>query len=225
MTRPKAEHKEHKEGTKGTKKGLVNGSVPMDASTIIRPGFLRVLCAFFVSFVFSFGVAAEWNVNTLFESLAKARPERATFTEKKFLSLLDAPVQSSGELLFTPPDRMEKRTLKPRPETVVVQGGEVTLERAGKRHTLQLRENPAVAVLVESIRSTLAGDLDALTRAYSVALDGAPAKWRLTLRPLDPAASQLVERIEIGGAEARVASVEIFQADGDRSVMSIAPAK
>ena len=169
--------------------------------------------------------AADWSVPALFESLAKARPGRATFSEKKFLSLLDAPVQSSGELLFTPPDRMEKKTLEPRPESVVVEGSEVTLERAGKRHTLRLRENPAVAVLVESIRSTLAGDLGALTRAYSVALDGTPAKWRLTLRPLDPAASQLVERIEIGGAEARVASVEIFQADGDRSVMSIAPAK
>jgi hypothetical protein len=190
--------------------------------------FLRVLRAFFVFFVFCFGLtasAADWSVPILFESLAKARPGRTTFTEKKFLSLLDAPVESSGELLFTPPDRMEKRTLKPKAESVVVQGGEVTLERAGKRHTLQLRENPAVAVLVESIRSTLAGDLDALTRAYSVALDGTPAKWRLTLRPLDPAASQLVERIEIGGTEARVASVEIFQADGDRSVMSIAPAK
>ena len=168
--------------------------------------------------------AADWNVAALFETLAKARTPRAAFTEKKFLSLLDAPVQSSGELLFTPPDRMEKRTLKPKPESVVVQGGEVTLERAGKRHTLQLGENPAIAVLVDSIRSTLAGDLRALTRSYSVALDGTPARWKLTLRPLDPGAAQLVERIEIGGAEARVSSVEIFQADGDRSVMTIAPA-
>jgi hypothetical protein len=190
--------------------------------------FLRALRAFLVFFVFGFGVtaagAAGWNVQSLFESLAKSRPGRATFTEKKYLSLLDKPVESSGELLFTPPDRMEKRTVKPKPESVVVAGGEITLERAGKRYTLQLRENPAIAVLVDSIRSTLAGDLDALTRAYSVALDGSPAKWRLTLRPLDAGAAQLVERVEIAGAEARVASVEIFQADGDRSVMAIAPA-
>jgi hypothetical protein len=203
----------------------------LGSSALARPYahfFLRVLRAFFVFFVISLGgtaSAADWSVNALFESLAKNQPGRATFTEKKFLSLLDAPVQSSGELIFTPPDRMEKKTLKPKPESVVVQGGDVTLERGGKRHTLRLRENPAIAVLVESIRSTLAGDLNALTRTYSVALDGAPARWRLTLRPLDAAAAQLVERIEIGGAEARVASVEIFQADGDRSLMAIAPAK
>ncbi len=169
--------------------------------------------------------AADWSIPTLFESLAKSRPAKATFTEKKYLSLLDKPVQSSGELLFTPPDRMEKRTLQPKPESVVVQGGQVSLERAGKRHTMQLRENPAVAVLVDSIRSTLAGDLAAVTRAYSVGLDGTAARWKLTLRPLDPGASQLVERVEIGGVESRVTSVEILQADGDRSVMAIAPAK
>lgn len=168
--------------------------------------------------------AQDLTVAQLFESLARERPGRAAFAEKKFLSLLDRPVESSGELTFTPPDRLEKRTLKPKPESVVVEGGTVTLDRAGKRHTLQLRENPAVAVLIESIRSTLAGDLAGLTRTYSVGLQGNKAGWRLTLRPLDPAAGGLVERIEIGGAAARVRTVDIFQADGDRSAMTIAPA-
>lgn len=167
----------------------------------------------------------QWGAPQLFEALAKEKPTRATFHERKFLALLDRPVESTGELTFTPPDRMEKRTITPRPERVVVDRERVTLERGGKRHSLGLRENPAVAVLVESIRGTLAGDFDAVIRAYSVGLDGTPAQWKLTIRPLDPTAAELVERIQIAGAEARVQSVEIFQADGDRSVMSITPAK
>ena len=170
--------------------------------------------------------AADWGVAALFDSLAKQRPERATFVEKKYLSILDRPVESSGELLFTPPDRLEKKTLLPKPESVVVDRDTLTLERAGKRHQVRLRENPAIAVLVDSIRGTLAGDLAALTRTYSVGLDGNPARWRLTLRPLDPALGTLVERVEIAGREARVGAVEIFQADGDRSVMTLsAPAR
>ena len=86
-----------------------------------------------------------------------------------------------------------------------------------------LRENPAVAVLVESIRSTLAGDLASLTRTYSAGLDGDAAAWKLKLRPLDPSLATLVERIEIAGSQAQVRTIEIFQADGDRSVMSLAP--
>ncbi|HSJ99567.1 MAG TPA: outer membrane lipoprotein carrier protein LolA [Myxococcota bacterium] len=167
--------------------------------------------------------AAQWDVTTLFEALARERPGRATFEEKRYLALLDRPLVSTGELSFTPPARLEKRTVAPRPERMVVDGERVTIERAGKTLSLGLGENPAIAVLVESIRGTLAGDLASVTRTYSAALDGTRARWRLLLRPLDPAAAALVERVEIAGAEARVESVAIFHADGDRSVMTIAP--
>ena len=61
------------------------------------------------------------------------------------------------------------------------------------------------------------------TKTYSTALAGDTAKWRLTLRPLDPALGTLVERLEIGGSQAQVRTVEIFQADGDRSLMTLTP--
>jgi Outer membrane lipoprotein carrier protein LolA-like len=167
---------------------------------------------------------AGFDIESLFASIAREPPARATFHETKFLALLDKPLESSGELVFVPPDRLEKRTLKPRPESVTVDRERLVIERAGKRRSLALRDQPQVAVLVESIRATLAGDLASLTRAYSAALEGTPAKWRLVLRPLDPGLATLVERTEIGGTEAQVRSVEIFQVDGDRSVMTISPA-
>jgi hypothetical protein len=113
--------------------------------------------------------------------------------------------------------------LKPKPERLVADAETVTLERAGKSYTLRLRENPAVAVLIESIRGTLAGDLAALTRTYSAGLQGDAKAWRIVLRPLDPSLATLAERIEIAGTQARVTTVEIFQADGDRSVMTLSP--
>jgi len=168
--------------------------------------------------------AADWSARSLFDSLAKDRPGRALFHETKFMALLDKPLESSGELIFTPPDRLEKRTLLPKPERVVVERELVTLERGGKRHALSLRENPAIAVLVEGLRGTLAGDLSALTRTFSVGLEGNPERWRLILRPLDPGSATLVDRIEIGGGAVQVRSVEIFQSDGDRSVMTLSRA-
>lgn len=168
--------------------------------------------------------AADWNVTRLFEMLARERPGRALFKERKHLAILDKPVESSGELVFTPPHTLEKRTVAPRPERLLVDRERLTLERGGKTHALGLRENPSVAILVESIRGTLAGDLASLTRTYSAGLDGDVAGWRLKLRPLDPSLATLVERIEISGSHAQVRTVEIFQADGDRSVMSLTPA-
>lgn len=167
--------------------------------------------------------AADWGVAALFQMIARERPTRATFHERKFMALLDRPLESSGELAFTPPDRLEKHTTKPREERVVVDRERVTLERGGKRHSLDLRANPHVAVLVESLRATLAGDLAELNRSYSAGLEGTPERWRLTLRPLDPAGAELVERIDIDGERAVVRAVEIRQAGGDRSVMTIRP--
>jgi len=167
--------------------------------------------------------AADFDLATLFDRLAKERPAHAQFRERKYLALLTEPVESSGELAFTPPDRLEKRTISPKPDVVIIDRGQMILERGGRRQVLELAENPGIAVLVESIRSTLAGDLAALSRAYSVRLDGDSSNWRLVLRPRDASLTTLVERIEIGGADAQMRTVEIVQADGDRSVMTISP--
>ena len=78
---------------------------------------------------------------------------------------------------------------------------------------------------LEELTGRLAGDLAAVQRAYTTALDGTPERWRLTLRPLDAAGAAIVERIDIEGEKAAVKTVEIRQADGDRSVMTITPVK
>jgi outer membrane lipoprotein-sorting protein len=168
--------------------------------------------------------AATFDVATLFDSLAKERPAHAQFHERKYLSLLAQPVESSGELSFTPPNHLEKRTISPKPETIVVDDKQLVIERGGKRQTLELAQNTGVAALITSIRSTLAGDLASLSREYSIQLDGDASVWHLVLRPLAPALTALVDRIEIGGVEAQVRTVTIFQADGDRSVMTISSA-
>jgi outer membrane lipoprotein-sorting protein len=183
----------------------------------------RGIAALSVALAFATVAAApvDLTVAGLFARLANERPSHARFHERKYLALLTEPVDSSGELTFTPPDRLEKRTTSPKPETLTVDGAQLVIERDGRKRTLALEENPGVGVLIESIRGTLAGDLASVSRQYSVELDGDAAKWRLTLRPRDPSLRTIVERVEIGGTAAEVRSVEIFQADGDRSVMTI----
>lgn len=165
--------------------------------------------------------AAPLSIAQLMAGLANHPQGAATFTEKKFISILDQPVESSGELLFIAPARLEKRTLKPKPETMVLDGDTLTLERGRRKHVLQLKDYPEVAGMIESIRATLAGDLKALEQTYHLALDGGRERWTLVLTPLDPKVSAVIARIRMEGAKDTVRSVEILQADGDRSLMSI----
>ncbi len=164
---------------------------------------------------------AAWDVNQLMKGLADNKSGRASFVEKKYIALLDKPVESSGELLYTAPDRLEKRTLKPRPESLLIDRGTLTVERGTRKMVLRLQDYPELVAFTESIRGTLAGDMAALKRIYNLDLDGNEERWTLTLRPIETKMLDVVQRIRIGGSRADVKSIEIEQTDKDRSVMVI----
>ncbi len=166
---------------------------------------------------------AAWDVAQLMQGLAQNKSGRASFVEKKYIALLDKPVESSGELLYTAPDRLEKRTLKPRPESMLIESGTLTVERSKRRMTLRLQDYPELVAFTESIRGTLAGDVAALRRIYNLDLEGTEERWTLTLRPIETKMLEVVQRIRIGGSRAEVKTIEIEQTDKDRSVMVIAP--
>ncbi len=166
---------------------------------------------------------AAWDVGALMRLLKSHPAGRARFEETKHVSILDRPLETSGELVFTPPDRLEKRVTSPGSERVVVDRERLVIERGGRRQELALRDYPPVAVLVDGIRDTLAGDREALERTYALTLEGDAHAWRLVLRPRDPEVAKLVTRVEIDGSQARVQRVRIEQADGDRSLMQITP--
>ncbi|HYL04154.1 MAG TPA: LolA-related protein [Steroidobacteraceae bacterium] len=163
------------------------------------------------------------RLDELMQLLSARRHGRVTFTEVQHLAILDRPLESSGELLYDAPDRLEKRTLRPVEETLVLAHGVLTATRGRHSHSVELAAHPEAAPLVESIRATLAGDRAALERVFSVALDGDLAHWTLTLAPRDSAAAHAVREVRITGARAGIATVEILQADGDRSVLTLGP--
>jgi hypothetical protein len=165
--------------------------------------------------------AAGWDIDQLMRSLAQIRSEHASFVEKKFIAMLDKPVESSGELFYTAPDYLEKRTIKPKPESMIIDHGTLVIARGRQKRDLQLQDYPELAAFIDSIRGTLAGDRKALERNYRLILDGTVEHWTLQLLPLDEKMQAVVRRIRIAGARDAVRSIEITQADGDSSLMFV----
>ncbi|HUF80248.1 MAG TPA: LolA-related protein [Burkholderiales bacterium] len=164
-----------------------------------------------------------WNINRLMRDLAQVDSARARFVERKELAMLSAPLESSGTLVYTAPDRLEKRTLKPREENLLLEGERLTLESKARnqRRTFALREQPVIGAFVEGIRSTLAGDLATLRRYYRVSLEGSERQWRLMLEPVDPGMQNVISEIRIGGSGTWIDTIDIVESNGDRSVMTI----
>ena len=163
------------------------------------------------------------DLDTVMSLLAQRRHGKVEFIEQKFLAILSHPVESSGELLYDAPDHLEKRTLLPRAETLVLAGSMLTTERGGHTRVLDLHRYPQVQPFVESIRATLAGDRAALERTFHVEFSGTVRRWSLTLAPLDRQLQRTVRQVQIDGSQDQLLRVEIRQTDGDRSLMTLRP--
>lgn len=164
-----------------------------------------------------------WDLQRLMQELGQVKVAKARFSERKYLAILTAPLESSGTLTYIAPDRLEKHTLVPRAESLVLEREQLIIEskEPPRRRSIRLQDYPAVGIFVESIRSTLAGDLELLSRLYRIALEGDERKWRLVLKPGDPKMQDLVSEIRISGSRNWIGTIEILEPGGDRSVMTV----
>ena len=188
-----------------------------------RPGVGVLILALAAACAAAAQTTAPPAFDELLHLLAARRHGHVTFTEMQHLAMLERPLESSGELLYDAPDRLEKRTLKPKAQTLILEHGVLTARRGQRTHVMELRDYPQVVPFVESIRATLAGDRAALERFFRVQFDGTLAHWTLLLVPVDTTLAGAVKDVRIEGERDAVRTVEIRQSDGDRSLLSIGP--
>jgi len=159
----------------------------------------------------------------LMQELSQVKSARGRFVERKHLAMLNAPLESSGTLVYAAPGRLEKHMLSPREESLILDGETLLIDNkdTGQRRSFPLPEHPVVWAFVESIRSTLTGDLPTLQRFYEVSLEGDAGAWRLRLKPRDARMRQAAREIRVGGSGTWVNLIEVIEAGGDRSVTVI----
>ncbi|MBK9447534.1 MAG: outer membrane lipoprotein carrier protein LolA [Betaproteobacteria bacterium] len=172
---------------------------------------------------FTLPAFAAFDIAQLMNDLAQHKGGRAKFVEKKYIALLDKPVIATGEMNYIAPDRLEKRTLTPKPELLILDKDTLTLEREKQKLTINLANQPEALAFVDSIRGTLSGNRAALEKNYLLHLAGSAEKWELTLLPSDQKIATLIQRITVAGRKNQIVSIEYLQADGDRSVLLITP--
>jgi len=189
----------------------------------MMPRALPLIMGLFIAALASAAPPAFNDLDEVMGLLAMRQHGRVEFMEQQFLAVLKHPIESSGELRYDAPDRLEKRTLEPLAETLVLAGGVLTVERAHSRRVMDLHTYPQVQPFVESIRATLAGDRGALERLFRLEFTGSVARWTLTLIPLESKVKQSVTQVRIDGARDQLLKVEIRQPDGDRSLMTLRP--
>jgi outer membrane lipoprotein-sorting protein len=166
--------------------------------------------------------AYAFDAEQLLAELAQNKQSQATFVEMKYLAVLDRPIKSSGTLSFQPPARIEKNTLEPKPELLVLDGDTLTVTRDGRTMTVNLRDREQVLSFVEAIRGVLLGNVQLLEQIYKIQVSGSEANWHMVLTPRDAKLASVIKEIRMGGGE-QVRRVEYVEANGDHAVMQIDP--
>ncbi len=157
----------------------------------------------------------------LMQLLSQTKHLKAQFTEVKHIKVLDSTVDSSGQLLFQAPARLEKHTLKPRPEILKIVGNTVAIEKGQFKRSMSLSEYPDIASLVQSLTATFRGDQLALENFFNWQLSGSLDKWTLVLKPKSSKLYVTLREIKLTGDGSYVKQVETTLTDGDFSVMSL----
>jgi outer membrane lipoprotein-sorting protein len=189
-----------------------------------RPGFAAATAPTAAATATAVAGTQGWTLDRLMSTLAQRKAGRASFVETRYLSIAAKPIESSGELAFAAPDHLEKLTMSPKPERLVVDGDTLTITRDGRTYTISLTHYPELDAFIESIRATLAGNRYALEQRYKVSVGGHGDDWTLTLTPLDSRMLKAVRTVTLDGTRDLLHTVVIEQPDGDRSVMRLSHA-
>ena len=165
--------------------------------------------------------AQSLDLPRLMQLLEAVPTAEVAFTEKKFSSLLSAPVVSSGKLVYRRPDIVEKSVETPRKESYRFAGEELVMTRDGKERRIPLSSQPLLAAFAASLRGVLAGDIVLLRKHYELSLQGDELSWRLDMTPIDEQTLRYVRRVTVSGRAGRVGQIEVRESSGDHSVLQV----
>ncbi len=182
---------------------------------------LRWIAALFLLTAMAATRAQSLDLPRLMQLLAAVPAAEVPYTEKKFSSLLSAPVVSSGKLLFRRPDIVEKNIETPRKESYRFVGEELVVTRDGKERRIPLSSQPLLAAFAASLRGVLGGDLVLLRKHYALSLQGDEPSWRLDMMPIDEETLKFVTRVTVSGRAGRVGQIEVRESSGDHSVLQV----
>ena len=166
-------------------------------------------------------VAAEFTLQSVFKALAKNGETTTRFVEQKTIAEFEAPIESTGELSYKAPSRLEKRTVSPDAESLILEDDMLIVERGDFRREIPVTDMPAIGAFVASLRGFVSGDLESVKQAFDLSLSGDSSQWVIKGKPIDPAVSNIVDSIQVDGSEQHLKVFAVALTNGDSSVLTL----
>ena len=163
------------------------------------------------------------TLSDLLSLRAKIQEDSAAFTQERRIHYVRNPLLSSGYLRFVAPDHLEMIVSNPEAESFLYDDGMLSFNKAGEEHTDQVSvdSNLLLSAMFSGLIGTLSGNEDELKRVFFVKFEAGGCNWRMSLIPKSKRVLEKVQEIELRGMEQHIDEIEIWQANGDHSLLRI----
>ncbi len=166
--------------------------------------------------------AASLTAPELQRLLQSAPLKPVEFVEIRESPWLAQPVETRGTMISRS-GVLEKRIERPREEVWRLLPDRVEFEGAGPsgvaangRKQILFSQSPAVAVLSDTLRHLVAGDLSALERNFRIDVSGEPAAWSARLTPFTGEAVRVIDHVDLQGAGSELRVIVVVDRPGER---------
>lgn len=150
-------------------------------------------------------------------ALANARVVRGKFVQRRYLTGLTKPLESSGSFLFAKEAGIEWHTEKPFDSQFLLTDNRITQrDEGGVSLEIQASDQPALAVVARVFFALFALDVDSLSQDFELYGQARGAGWQLGLKPRAEALGSMFRQALVEGSGA-VHRVTLEDGNGDRS--------
>lgn len=147
------------------------------------------------------------------------------FVQRKFLTILPQPLQSSGQFAFQPDTGLEWETRQPLHSKLTFSAEGILQEQNGQKTWLARADQPGVAVIGQIMTAILTRDWDTLEAFFT--LDIAPAdtsgQWTLMMTPKQSTLATVISRIALSGDQ-HLRQMILLEQGGERTEIDFIPA-
>jgi len=139
----------------------------------------------------------------------------AEFRERKFLRLLNEPLESQGTLYYQPPDRLARVTTAPAKSKLVLDGPRMRFTDDAGSSDVALGDNPIARVFAENMVAIFRGDRAELDEKYRMEFHAEGERWKLLLTPKGAPLDRAIASISLSGAGRVLRQLDVVEKDGD----------
>lgn len=161
------------------------------------------------------------SIDAVLARMARIEGLHCRFEEEKRIALLSSPVRSEGTIDFArgtgASPRMARRTLRPSPQIVLIDGAELRMSDGRTSSRIDLASQPVVRSFVDSFLQLLVGNRAALERTYTLSLEAGEGEggWALLLRPRAAPLSSFLREIRFEGRGEALTRMVMTEVSGD----------